>query len=130
MPQVKDENFGHLAAAINGITNVETLAVTSNPVIMPNPTAHIVVKSVVEVSNGAGAGTITLKLYRGASLSGTLVKTGDALTIAANAKMSLPIDFEEDLSLSAGAQYTVSVTNSTNQAANNIDNADIQVAVL
>lgn len=130
MSNIKDKNFGQLAAQIAGITNVETLATTSNAVIMPNPTAHILVRGTVEVSNGAGAATVTLKLYRGASLSGTLVKTCLAVNVIATGKISIPFEFEEDLANSAGAQYTVSATNSVNQAANNIDFANITVEVL
>lgn len=130
MSNVKDKNFGQLAAAINGITNVETLAVTSNAVIMPNPTAHILVRGTVETTNGAGAGTVTPKLYRGNSLSGVLVKTCDAVNVIAAGKIAIPVEFEEDLANSAGAQYTISLTNSTNQAGNNIDSANITVEVL
>ena len=130
MSKPQDMNFGKLGAAIFGITNVETLAITSNPVIMPNVTAHILIHGTVEAGNGAGAAILTLKLYRGASITGTLVFTSQGYPIAANAAQPFSFDFEEDLANAAGAQYTLSVTNNVNQANNNINSALIVVTVL
>lgn len=130
MPSVKDKNFGRLAAAINGITNVETLAVVSGPIIMPYPNAHIIISAVVQVTNGAGASTVTLKLYRGATLAGTLIMTSDALNVIAATKSAQALMFQEDLANFGAQQYALSVTFSVNQAGNNIDFADIAVTVL
>jgi hypothetical protein len=126
----KDMNFGHLAAAINGITNVETIAIVSKAVIMPYANAHILIHAGSLVTNGAGASTLLIKLYRGVDLTGVLVYTGNSPTVPAAQTYSISADFEEDISLAAQLQYTVSVTLSTNQAGNNINTADIVVTVL
>lgn len=130
MSAPKDMNFGHLAAAINGITNVETIAITSKAVIMPYSNAHIVVVGVVEFTNGAGGAGLTLKLYRGVDLTGTQVLSTGGVTAAAASTLLLPIMFEEDVAAAAQLQYTISVTDSVNQAGNNIVTADIAVWVL
>jgi hypothetical protein len=128
--KVQDMNFGHLANPVNGITNVETIAVTSFPVIMPNVTAHILVSGSLEISNGAGAATITIRLRRGPLITDLPVFISQGLNIVATGQLAIPFHFEEDLANAAGVQYTVTVTNSVNQANNNIATADIQVVVL
>lgn len=130
MSAPKDMNFGHLAAAINGITNVETLVIFSKAIIMPFVTGHALVTAVVNMANGAGAATVTLKLYRGVDLTGTLVYTTAAFNMAANANTEFSLMFEEDLTNQATLSYALSVTNSVNQAGNNVTAGDIVTTIL
>src|SRR5579885_369365 len=125
MPTVKDKNFKKLAAAINEITNAETDIIATNAVIIPFPTAHILVRGSVQVTQGASAGTVTVKIYRGADHTGTLVYTSDALSIGAAARLAIPFDFQEDLNGAANAQYALTVTDNQNQSGNNVDQAVI-----
>lgn len=127
MSAPKDMNFGHLTSAINGITNVETLAIVSKAVVMPYSTGHLILMGVVNLANGAGASAYTIKVYRGVDATGVLVYTSPALTAAANQVCERAYMFEEDLSMTAQVTYAITVTCSVNQAGNNITQADIIV---
>lgn len=130
MAQVKDKNFGQSTSQIANITNVETIAVVSNAIIMPNPTAHILVRGTVLLVNGVGAGTVKVSVYRGTTLTDPLRYFTPNLSIGAAGALAVPFEFQEDLANAAGAQYMASVTFSVNQAGNNIWQSNITVEVL
>lgn len=132
MATIKDCNFGHLAAAITGIaTGVETAVLTSNACIVPFATAHVLISGSINLTCGSGAGqSAQLKLYRGSSISGTLVWTSDNFTTTAGTKMAIPFNFQEDLSNPAGVQYTLSITTTNNTGADTVDFAEMEVKVL
>lgn len=59
---------------------------------------------------GGSAGTVTMKLYRGAGIAGTLIYTSSALSLAADAVRDYSFLIMDPASNVATNQYTLSAT--------------------
>lgn len=102
----------NLAAAITGVQAAETAVVTLPPLLTPQDVAFIVVLGDLFMTYPTGITSLTIKLYRGTSISGTLLQSWALLTggvVAAGVDLKSYMFAETDIS-SGQQQYTVSVT--------------------
>lgn len=66
-------------------TTSETVIISSGLLIMPFQTARALIKAWVQLTTGAATTTVTPKIRRGTTVTGTLVGEANAITIGAAA---------------------------------------------
>jgi hypothetical protein len=127
-PKGKDATV--LPAAVTITTTAETLAITSAPVATALQTNKAIVYAWLQLTLSANATAVTLKLYRGATITATLVLTGDAINVTASTKVELHIGFAEALNGTESVQYTVSATVAGASANSTVDKGLIAVDIV
>lgn len=73
MAQVRGAEAGYTTTAVAVVTTAETIAITSPSLAPQSPAQRFVVLAWAQLTVGTGTTGITPRLYRGASLSGTLL---------------------------------------------------------
>jgi hypothetical protein len=110
-----------LASAVSVTTTAETAALTTASVNTTLPNNTILIDFWLQITLSAASTTVTCKIYRGASTSGTLIFTCDAITVTASTKVDLHARTTDVVAGLESVQYTVSVTVASASGTSTVD---------
>jgi hypothetical protein len=120
------------AGAINVPTTTETLIVTGFPVTLPSGNGKAVVRGWLDLTVGAGTTAITIAVYRGNAIGGTVIgaKNPEAGDFTPGSTSHFDVEFIDLLQGVSGTQYTMSVLQTGATGNGSVLNALIDTRVL
>jgi hypothetical protein len=132
MPEVRSIEANVSATDVPLVTTAETVIVSSPLVTMEEQTQQFLIIGWAQVTTGANATSITAKLRRGTTTSGTLVNEANAVAdgiAAAKTSDVLVMALESQANLAA-AQYSLTITQAGASGNGNVLQAGIVVIAL
>ena len=112
------------AATITGST--ELVAVTSNGVNTGAPGARVMIRGYLNATAGTVGTTLTIRIRRGTSITGTLVGQADVFTIVASTINQLAILAVDSPGEVAQQQYVVTVQQGAGAGNGTLNDAGIE----
>jgi hypothetical protein len=118
--------------AITVVTTAETLVVVGFTVTLPSGNGKAVIRGWLDLNVGAGTTAITIAVYRGAAIGGTVIgaKNAEAGDFTAGNTAHFDVEFIDLLQNVGGAQYCMSVTQTGATGNGSVLNALIDTRVL
>jgi hypothetical protein len=92
-------------------TTTEVVAVTSAPMALERPGATFAIKGWAQITTGTNVTTVTVRIRRGATISGTLVGEANVITVgaAAGSNEQFAIMTAEQRADEGQAQYSLTI---------------------
>ena len=120
------------AAAVPVVTTAETLVVVGFPVTLPSGNGKAVIRGWLDLTVGAGTTAVTIAVYRGNAIGGTVIgqKNAESGDFTAGNTAHFEAEFIDLLSNVGGAQYCMSVTQTGATGNGSVLNALIDTRVL
>lgn len=120
------------AAPVSVVTTAETLIIIGNALTMSSPNGKAVVRGWLDLTVGAGTTAITITIYRGSAIGGTVIgqKNPEAGDFTPGSTAHFDVEFIDLLVNVSGAQYCMSVTQTGATGNGTVQNALIDTTIL
>ena len=120
------------AAPVSVVTTAETLIIIGNALTMSSPNGKAVVRGWLDLTVGAGTTAITITIYRGNAIGGTVIgqKNPEAGDFTPGSTAHFDVEFIDLLVNVSGAQYCMSVTQTGATGNGTVQNALIDTTIL
>ena len=121
-----------LAAALSVPATTETLVLTGFAVTLPSDHAKALVRGWLDITLGTATTAVTVAIYRGGTISGTVVGTRspDITAVAPGGSLRVQVEFIDAVFNIGGAQYTMSVKQTGATGAGNVTAALLDTTLL
>lgn len=112
MAEVHEAQFNLATTNVTVTTTTEAVAVSSGPAKLSTPTARVVIVAWGQLTTGAGTTTVTPRIRRGTTISGTLVGEANAEEVkaAAGSTEQFTIMVSETRSDEESVEYSLTLT--------------------